>query len=881
MEILNFKTNIQLKSIIGKDLINDDNIAILELVKNSFDADAKKVDVKYLNLKYNDDKTIDTFSEKTSRLIISDDGLGMDLDDIQNKWLNIAYSEKKSNNRQHNRMMAGAKGVGRFSCDRLGEYLNLYSKKANSENYILLKIDWKKFEIEDEKKEIQSVALEYEIISKQELLKRNLPVFNQGVLLEVIKLRSNWIYEIKSNKNKSIWNTDKLANLKKYLEKLINPNQAFEKNDFGIYLDAPEFVDENESNELHERFIGKIENTIFEKLDFKTTSIESEIIEDGQVILTTLKDKGQTIFWLKEKNEFFPDIKDLKIFLYYLNTYSKAFFTKQTGVRSVDYGSIYLFINGFRIPPYGEDGNDWLSLEQRKGQGYARFIGTRDLVGRIEILDFEKRFNVISNREGVEKNDSYHRLTNLKNGYFFKTFRRLEKYIVDGLDWDSIPEEDRNKISEIEKKIISGETKEDDLTYREDEFTKRKRIYESIHSIISAKAENVIELYINEGLILDKINEEKQNSQREFEQLLVDFENKKIDSDVLNRILQKKAEHNKDLEKQLLDFSKYTTSEATTKALIELQQYKETSEKQEKIIKDLVEQLNKLNSEKELSDREIQTLKQEIEVAISKAKDEEIKRKKAEKETEIALTEKEEIKVEKEKQVLFHQKLLSKETKELLEYHHNIGISASAIEGHLINLKDDLNKGKIPNKKDLFELIENVSYETNKITSITNLATAANFNADADEIDADLEKFIEQYILKVKQGKLKSSSGDNMIINVVDNSNNSFNYHFKPLEIAIVLDNLLSNSRKSKATEVTVTIESNKENCLTIYFKDNGIGIKPNIIEKIFDFGFTTTSGSGLGLYHLKKIVTEKYKSEIEVNKALSIGAEFILKFKK
>lgn len=93
---LHFKTNIQLKSIIGKDLINDDNIAILELVKNSFDADAKRVDISFSNLKENDDKSIDSYSEKTSRLIIRDDGLGMNLDDIKNKWLNIAYSEKKT-----------------------------------------------------------------------------------------------------------------------------------------------------------------------------------------------------------------------------------------------------------------------------------------------------------------------------------------------------------------------------------------------------------------------------------------------------------------------------------------------------------------------------------------------------------------------------------------------------------------------------------------------------------------------------------------------------------------------------------------------------------------------------------------------------------------
>jgi HSP90 family molecular chaperone len=161
MEQLHFKTNIQLKSIIGKDLINDDNIAVLELVKNSFDADAKRVDIIFSNLKYNDDnevpriadyKTIN-FTDKTSRVIIKDNGVGMNFTDIKDKWLNIAYSEKKSNTRQHNRMMAGAKGVGRFSCDRLGEYLNLYAKKENANTYTLLQIDWKKFEIEDEKKE--------------------------------------------------------------------------------------------------------------------------------------------------------------------------------------------------------------------------------------------------------------------------------------------------------------------------------------------------------------------------------------------------------------------------------------------------------------------------------------------------------------------------------------------------------------------------------------------------------------------------------------------------------------------------------------------------------------------------------------------------------
>ena len=249
----------------------------------------------------------------------------MDLSDIQNKWLNIAFSAKKSNSRQHNRMMAGAKGVGRFSCDRLGEYLNLYAKKKASLKYILLKIDWKKFEVEDEKREIQSVILDYEEITEAELRKKSIAPFEQGVILEIIKLRSNWVYNIKNDKGIIVdWNTDKLVNLKKYLEKLINPNQAFEKNDFGIYLDANEFIKENANKEEYLKFIGKVENTIFEKLDFKTTSIESEIIENGEILLTTLKDKGKVAFWIKEKNEFYPEIKQAKCYLYYLNPYSKA-----------------------------------------------------------------------------------------------------------------------------------------------------------------------------------------------------------------------------------------------------------------------------------------------------------------------------------------------------------------------------------------------------------------------------------------------------------------------------------------------------------------------------------------------------------------------------
>src|SRR4030042_1975220 len=117
-----FRVSSALKTIIGKELITDDFIAVFELVKNSFDANSKRVDIIFKNLYAGD-----------SCLIIKDDGKGMDKTDIVEKWLFVAYSAKKEETEdyrdkiQNKRTYAGAKGIGRFSCDKLGCKLVLYT----------------------------------------------------------------------------------------------------------------------------------------------------------------------------------------------------------------------------------------------------------------------------------------------------------------------------------------------------------------------------------------------------------------------------------------------------------------------------------------------------------------------------------------------------------------------------------------------------------------------------------------------------------------------------------------------------------------------------------------------------------------------------------
>lgn len=115
------------------------------------------------------------------------------------------------------------------------------------------------------------------------------------------------------------------------------------------------------------------------------------------------------------------------------------------------------------------------SVDQRKAQGYSRNIGLRELVGQIEILDEGNEFQIVSSREGIVKNESYKSLTQSEknNSFFFKAFRRLERYVVEGLNWDSAPEHE--DLLKIHKKIVSGETTEEDLEYSEDLITKQKK----------------------------------------------------------------------------------------------------------------------------------------------------------------------------------------------------------------------------------------------------------------------------------------------------------------------------------------------------------------------------------------------------------------------
>jgi signal transduction histidine kinase len=106
-----------------------------------------------------------------------------------------------------------------------------------------------------------------------------------------------------------------------------------------------------------------------------------------------------------------------------------------------------------------------------------------------------------------------------------------------------------------------------------------------------------------------------------------------------------------------------------------------------------------------------------------------------------------------------------------------------------------------------------------------------------------------------------------------------FKYTFDPFKFIVVLDNLINNSIKAKAKSVTVRLEVLNEKAMELHIIDDGVGIPDKNLDRIFDFGFSTTGGSGIGLHHVREVL-KKYGS-ITVNNKLEKGVEFIVRVER
>ena len=271
MEKITYQISSRAAILLGRESVSKVDGAIIELVKNTYDADASFC--------------LLAFDIEHDAIYIIDNGTGMTRDTIQNCWMLIGTDNKRIEYQsKKNRIKSGEKGIGRFALDRLGAICEMYTKHESSNNTLYWKTDWRNFE--ESGKTINEVAADIDFIDSDIRLfiphniVKNLDNINEdimnnfttGTILKITNLRDNW-----SDKN-----IDKIFNMLSYSI----PNTGIKE--YSIYVQKSyNDIIQNIKNEMLEEFDYKLEakfdgTNVFIKLfrnEFNINIIPTEVTE--------------------------------------------------------------------------------------------------------------------------------------------------------------------------------------------------------------------------------------------------------------------------------------------------------------------------------------------------------------------------------------------------------------------------------------------------------------------------------------------------------------------------------------------------------------------------------------------------------------------------
>lgn len=770
---LHFDVSTGLKRVLGRELITDDEVAIFELVKNSFDAGADNVQLHFGD----------------GVIVIADNGSGMSYEDLTDKWLFVAYSSKRAdrsaddfrNIAAERRHYAGSKGIGRFSSDRLGEEVVIQTRpKGRAKAVHRLTVDWELFE-KDAKEHFEKVPVRYAEEDTFQLpreLRKFESTLKHGTAVTIQRLRRPWPRH-------------RILDLKASLAKLINPFGQ-EADGFGIHITAPAEAAEDKriialhanegENPLPKDLVnGQIGNFIFTTLQDKTTFIRVTI--EGEDLLTTLTDRGEVIYRIAEPNSYQHLAEaEFKCEIYYLNQSAKATFARRVGLPSIQFGSVFLFRNNFRVYPIGEDGNDWFGFDRRKQQGYARFLGTREIIGRVDVSGSDEDFQEASSRnQGLIKTPA---VEQLHKAVMEHCLKRLEKYVV--------------PVSWSDKTDVNT----DDLS---------RLMTDPGRARVSAAVANLVDN--------DKVR-------------LIEYSKRLVD--LIN-------ERSSDFETSLVSLRAIAEKTRDTKMLARLEAAERRFDDLKKSEADARRVADKALAAAEAANRRAATAEVEVETERRRSH--------------------------------FLESFVNVDSATILNLHHQVTIYAVDIAQQIENfLTETAGKTSIP-RETVLKTLEQMAYLNRKVMSVTKFAAKANFKLDSEKIETDLAAFIYDYIEQIAR-----TTGSARLQIAAENTHPGMKLRFNPIDASIIVDNLISNARKVKASRIKFVLAQEDKSGLTIRVSDNGRGLAPGTNRsRIFEMGYTTTQGSGLGLYHVRQALGEMGGS-IELDDQIEKGLGLVIK---
>lgn len=441
-----FNISARTAKLIGLENFANAEGAIVELVKNAYDADAD-VCVVVADIRE---------SREDSKLYIIDNGSGMTEEVILRHWMTIGTDDKLINAKSSvkKRVKSGAKGIGRFALNRLGNNVEMITfASENRGNGYKWAVDWSAF---DKAETLAEITASIDKCSYEEAAKyfgdsglNKLPIAEklnfqefQGTVLCISDLRD-------------IWTDESLGSLLNNMEMLIPEHM---QSVFTLYLykmqdlewsgkvNPAEYLDFDykvsasfdgvrtidvtiERNELNVSLLETKYLKVFNREtmqespyrleDFRNKTIKKKVLVSDQVPQDLLNNVGRfsfTFFFIKNTNSDDREREGAKKYPYNLidSVARKNWLAKFGGVR--------IFRDEFRVRPYGENGNDWLALGRRQAQspggagqkmgGYR--IRPNQISGVVNISRLtNKAFEDKSSREGIQENDEFEVFKNI------------------------------------------------------------------------------------------------------------------------------------------------------------------------------------------------------------------------------------------------------------------------------------------------------------------------------------------------------------------------------------------------------------------------------------------------------------------------------------
>lgn len=392
-----FKPRAQILLQLGEQLIKNENVAILELVKNAYDADAKKVVVNMQRLENEDEAYVE----------ITDDGCGMDINIIRDIWMEPGNSHKKEvvKNRKLSKMgrlPIGEKGIGRFGVHKLGKVIQLVSKTEKS-NEVILNIDWTIFENAEYLSDINIDIYE----RKPEIFTGN----KTGTYIKITQLSAEWTRGMLRSLHRSLTALNSPFESDKSFKVQIKTDKQEWLEGLLKFKDIKEYALFECDMELEDNLILSFEY-YFSPYDTMRDVKKRRVIFDQEVIMRKrVTRNGKKVFRDINLSKYMIGKIKIKIFAFdrdssVLNNYisDKSAFKNYLD----ENGGVSVFRDGMRILDYGEPGNDWLGLDLKRVNAPTKNLSNNIILGAVYLArDASHDLKEKTNREGFIEDEAY------------------------------------------------------------------------------------------------------------------------------------------------------------------------------------------------------------------------------------------------------------------------------------------------------------------------------------------------------------------------------------------------------------------------------------------------------------------------------------------